>query len=139
MSASEAVPGLERQSLLEAFPGLSLEGTWGTASRLTVNYGPGPAKAYVDLSGADFPKGRVKLTDLMSETVYEGMGPTCGPRGFYLEVPAWGFQVFDLSKRSESCRKIRWRRTVIFPRHCLDLGGAGAESLCHPVLSLAKV
>jgi hypothetical protein len=47
-------------------------------------------------------EGRVwRLADRMSEAAYERSGRDLGERGLYLDLPAWGFHVFDADPTGE--------------------------------------
>jgi hypothetical protein len=63
---------------------------------VVVNFGPTPAQAYArpGLSGLD---GRMaRLTDLLSDARYDRDGAALAREGLYLDLPAWGAQVFDV-------------------------------------------
>ncbi len=74
------------------------EGTADQRLLITVNYGPTRSQGYVDLSSAELGRNRVRLQDLMSETVYERDGSDLLTQGLYLDLPAWGFHVFVLTE-----------------------------------------
>ncbi|HEY3359759.1 MAG TPA: alpha-amylase family glycosyl hydrolase [Polyangia bacterium] len=62
-----------------------------------VNYGPTQGQAYVDLGPEGPGGGRWLLRDLMGAARYVRDGNELRERGLYLDLPAWGYHVFELS------------------------------------------
>jgi glycosidase len=61
-----------------------------------VNFGPSQAQCYVTLD-MDGLRGRTfTLVDLLSEAQYRRSGAELAGQGLYLDMPAWGRQVFEL-------------------------------------------
>jgi hypothetical protein len=76
--------------------------SWESGNRrllVTVNYGPSPGQCYVDLSGSALAGGHTwRLLDLLTPTVtYEREGGDLAQRGLYLDLPAWGHHVFQVT------------------------------------------
>jgi len=74
----------------------------GTDRRLFVvaNYGPAPGQCYVRLPDEDLAGRRIHLRDLMNPiTTYERDGDDLRRRGLYLDLPAWGSHVFEITAR----------------------------------------
>ena len=66
----------------------------------TVNYGPTQGQCYVRLPFADLPGRALQLRDLMSPTtVYDRPGDQLAGRGLYLDMPAWGYHLFEITVR----------------------------------------
>jgi hypothetical protein len=65
---------------------------------VAVNYGPTRGQCYIRLPWSDLD-GRVwVLADLMAPTIeYERDGSDLARRGLYLDMPAWGYHVFDVA------------------------------------------
>ena len=75
----------------------------GSARRLlvTVNYASERGQCYVRLPWRDLGGREWILTDLMHpKTRYERAGDDLGGRGLYLDVPAWGYHVFEVAPRT---------------------------------------
>ena len=79
---------------------------WETAGRrllVTVNYGRGQGQCYLDLPWADLEGRLVVFQDVMIPTVrYEREGSDVERRGLYLDMPPWGYHVFEVLTPSES-------------------------------------
>ena len=65
---------------------------------VTVNYGPTQGQCVVRLAFGDLAGRTWLLRDLMNPTVkYERDGDELARRGLYLDLPAWGRHVFELT------------------------------------------
>jgi hypothetical protein len=74
------------------------EGTAGQHLLVAVNYGPTRGQGYVDLSNTGIRGNSLTVGDLMKPATYGVERPDVLSRGLYLELPAWGFQVFELTE-----------------------------------------
>jgi hypothetical protein len=64
---------------------------------IAVNYGRTQGQCYVQLPWTDLEGRTVVLQDFMNPPVrYERGGDELGRRGLYLDVPPWGYHVFDV-------------------------------------------
>jgi len=61
-----------------------------------VNYGPGPAQCYVTPGLSGLAGRSVRLVDLLGDAEYQRQGDDLAAAGLYLDMPAWGRQVFEL-------------------------------------------
>ena len=65
---------------------------------VAVNYGPTQGQCYVPLPFQDLPGRTWKLRDLLNpRNRYEREGADLAGRGLYLDLPAWGHHVFELT------------------------------------------
>jgi len=64
-----------------------------------INYGPTRGQCYVAVELGGLDQGVLVLTDLLSDARYEREGRTLAREGLYLDLPAWGTNVFDVSQR----------------------------------------
>ena len=62
-----------------------------------VNYADNQSQCYVRLPFADLDGGSVQLKDLMGTAAYERDGADLLARGLYLDLPPWGYHVFDVT------------------------------------------
>src|SRR5439155_1632661 len=71
--------------------------TWAARERrlvAAVNYGPSQGQCYVTLGCPELTGRRVTLVDLLGNARYER--DNLATAGLYLDMPAWGAQVFEL-------------------------------------------
>jgi len=75
---------------------------WECADRrllVAVNYGPTQGQCWVELATPALAGGTWRLRDLLDPAVrYERDGDELATRGLYLDVPAWGRHVFELTR-----------------------------------------
>jgi glycosidase len=64
---------------------------------VVVNYGPSQGQCYVTLDMPELAGRQYQLRDLMSEACYEREGNELAGNGLYLDLPAWGYHIFDLT------------------------------------------
>jgi glycosidase len=94
--------------LLECMPAWDGNGTWdaflawawqapnGQRLLIAVNYAGHQSQCYVRLPFADLAGRAVRLDDLMGAATYDRDGTELGSRGLYLDLPPWGYHVFDV-------------------------------------------
>jgi hypothetical protein len=79
----------------KAFVASAWEGPGGRRLLVTVNYGATQGQCYVRLPFLD--RGRaVRLRDQMGPAAYERSADELQEKGLYLDLPAWGYHVFEL-------------------------------------------
>lgn len=64
-----------------------------------VNYGPTQGQCYVGLPGAGLRGRQFRLADLLGPVRYDRGGDDLAARGLYLDLPAWGYHLFDVTER----------------------------------------
>ena len=84
------------------FLALSWRGAGGNRLLAVVNYGPTQGQCYVTLPFGDLAGRDWQLDDLLSAARYERAGDELCGRGLYLDMPAWGHQVFDVKSVTPS-------------------------------------
>src|SRR4029450_6854317 len=76
--------------------------SWETLSGqrrlVAVNYAGNQGQCYVRLPFPDLAGGSVALRDLMSPASYDRDGGELLSRGLYLDLPPWGYHVFDVTR-----------------------------------------
>jgi hypothetical protein len=95
--------------LLECRPAWDGNGTWDSfvafawtgpdeSRRLVaVNYVDHRSQCYVTVPWRDLGGRSWRLQDLTGPAVYDREGDDLGPKGLYLDMPAWGYHVFAVS------------------------------------------
>jgi hypothetical protein len=73
---------------------------WSGASDLrrlvVVNYANHPSQCYLPLPWDDLAGRTWRLSDRLGDAVYDRSGADLSSRGLYLDLPAWGYHVFDV-------------------------------------------
>jgi hypothetical protein len=64
---------------------------------VAVNYASNRSQCYVPLPFSNLKGRTVRFQDLMSAACYEYHGDGLQSQGLYLDMPAWGYHVFDVS------------------------------------------
>jgi hypothetical protein len=81
----------------DCFIASAWEGPGRESVLVTVNYAPHQSQCYIPLADSTFRGKSVRLKDLMSEVSYDRDGNDLLDRGLYLDVPPWGYHVFEVS------------------------------------------
>lgn len=63
---------------------------------VVVNYAPNQSQCYLRIPFEELHGKGVKLTDLMGSAEYDRDGDDIQSRGLYLDLPGWGYHVFNL-------------------------------------------
>lgn len=88
-------PAWDGNPTWQQFIAFSWQGSNGRRLLVTVNYGPSRGQCYVGLPGADLKGKEFVLRDLLSTARYERSGDGLASQGLYLDMPEWGYHVFD--------------------------------------------
>jgi hypothetical protein len=68
----------------------------GASLVVMINYAPIQGQCYTRLPLDGVHGGQVKLRDLMSDAVYDRNGEDLVTQGLYLDLPPWGYHVFEV-------------------------------------------
>jgi len=75
--------------------------SWQAASGqrllIAVNHSGHQSQCYVHLPFTDLGSHTIRVADLMGPASYDRDGSGLGGRGLYLDLPPWGFHVFELT------------------------------------------
>jgi glycosidase len=66
---------------------------------IAVNYAPYRGQCYLHIPADDLDGAAMRLRDLMGDAVYDRNGDDLRTLGLYLDMPAWGYHVFELTKQ----------------------------------------
>jgi hypothetical protein len=64
---------------------------------VVVNYAGNQAQCHVKFPFANLPGRTVHLRDLMSGACYERVGNNLVSPGLYIDLPSWGYHVFEVA------------------------------------------
>jgi len=96
----DARPAWDGNPTWERFIAFSWDGG-GRRLLVAVNYGPTQGQCYVRLPHTDLEGHGLRLRDLMNPTTTYGRhGDDLAGRGLYLDMPAWGYHLFELTARA---------------------------------------
>jgi len=94
---ADARPAWEGNPTWEHFVAFSWAGA-GRKLLVVANYGPTQGQCYIRLPDEDLTGRRIFLRDLMNPiATYERDGGDLTRRGLYLDLPAWGYHVFEVT------------------------------------------
>jgi alpha amylase-like protein len=93
----DCVPAWDGNGTWDSFLIYAWQGSGSDRLLVTVNYAVYQSQCYVPLPFPDLAGCTVRLKDLMSAASYERHGDELLSRGLYLDVPGWGYHVFELS------------------------------------------
>ena len=80
----------------DAFIAFSWTGPEGQRRLIVLNYSDHQSQCYVSLPWPDMAAHNWRLIDLMGTSVYDRQGADLSTRGLYLDLPPWGFNVFNV-------------------------------------------
>jgi hypothetical protein len=103
----ECVPAWDGNGSWDGFIAWSWEGAGGERRLIAVNYAGHPGQCYVRLRFGDIAGRGVRLADAMSPARYDREGGELAGRGLYLDLPAWGYHVFEVTMQQEVAETIR--------------------------------
>jgi glycosidase len=87
----------EGNSTWDAFLAFTWDGAEGRRLLVCVNYGPTQGQCYVTLPMPELRGKQVVLHDLLGTARYERSGDDFAENGLYLDLPAWGYYVFEMA------------------------------------------
>ena len=94
-SVLETAPAWDGNWTWDCFICFSWRGVNGESLIVAVNFAPNQSQCRLKLPAFE-AGGAVTLTDLMGSEIYERSGDEIISQGLYLDLPAWGYNVFDL-------------------------------------------
>ncbi len=86
----------ERNASSDDFIAFAWTGPGERRRLVAVNYAARRSQCFVGMPWSDLRGRTWRLTDRMGEDAYDRPGDDLAERGLYLDVPAWGFHVFDV-------------------------------------------
>lgn len=93
----ETYPAWEGNPSAAGFLAWSWELNGKSRLLVAVNYAPSRGQCYVPLPWLSAGDGMMRLRDTMSPAVYDRDGGSLAAPGLYLDLPPWGYHVFELA------------------------------------------
>jgi hypothetical protein len=95
----ESSPAWDGNWTHDCFIAWCWQSTDGQRRIVAVNYAANQSQCYVRMPFADLAGCTVRLEDSMGSALYEREGDELVSRGLYLDLPAWGYHVFEVSSQ----------------------------------------
>jgi hypothetical protein len=92
----EGVAAWEGNSTAECIIAFAWSDATGRQWLVTVNYAPNQSQCCVRLPFAEWHGASIRLVDQLSPAVYVRNGDDLLGRGLYLDLPPWGYHVFEI-------------------------------------------
>ena len=93
----ECAPAWDGNWTWDGFVAFNWCGAHGENLIVAVNYAGHQGQCYVKVPFGDRPRTTVRFSDLMSAATYDRDGRDIEARGLYLDMPAWGYHIFEIS------------------------------------------
>jgi hypothetical protein len=93
----ECTPAWDGNESWDSFIAFAWEGNNGVRSFVPVNYSPHASQCYIRLPFLETAGQSVRFRDLMSAALYDREGNELLSRGMYLDLPPWGYHIFELT------------------------------------------
>jgi hypothetical protein len=93
----ECAPAWDGNWSWDSFLAWTWQGSGGQRLLVAVNYAAGQGQCYVRLPFADLVGRQVGFTDRMGTGRYDRDGDELLSKGLYLDLPPWGYHVFDIT------------------------------------------
>jgi hypothetical protein len=94
----ECVPAWEGNWTWDCFIAFAWEEATGRRLLAAVNYAPNQSQCYVRLPFWELAGRTARLADLLGPAVYERDAGDLQTRGLYLDLPAWGYHLFEVTE-----------------------------------------
>ncbi len=94
----ECVPAWDDNWTWESFLAFWWLSTSGDRVLVVVNYSADQSQCYIRLPLAGVDGRTVRFTDVMGTAIYDRNEADLAARGLFLDMPAWGYHVFELSR-----------------------------------------
>jgi hypothetical protein len=91
------VPAWEGNGTWNSFLAFSWEEAGGMRALVTVNYASNAGQCFVRLPFSGMDGKSVCFSDLVSDSLYERDGDDLLSRGLFLDMPEWGYHIFEVS------------------------------------------
>ncbi|HVQ16181.1 MAG TPA: alpha-amylase family glycosyl hydrolase [Vicinamibacterales bacterium] len=93
----ECVPAWDGNWTWDSFLAFSWQGTSGEHLVVAVNYADHQSQCYLRLPLAGVSGRTVRFTDVMGTIIYDRADTDLAAHGLYLDIPPWGYHVFELT------------------------------------------
>lgn len=95
----KCAPAWDGNDTWNNFLAFAWEDIKGTRALVSVNYAPHNSQCFVHLPFTDLAGRSVMFRDMISPALYERDGCELSSKGIYLDLPAWGYHIFEIGNR----------------------------------------
>jgi hypothetical protein len=92
----DAQPAWKGNGSNAAFIASSWTGPGNLLRLVVVNYSPHQSQCYIKILWGDLSGRNWRFSDRLSHAVYDRNGDDLSTQGLYLDMPAWGYHIFDV-------------------------------------------
>ena len=92
----EVVPAWDGNPTWDQFIAFTWDGALGKRLLACIHYGSTQGQCYVRLPLPDLLARQVELRDLLSTAIYTRFGDDLNERGLFLDMPPWGYHLFEM-------------------------------------------
>jgi hypothetical protein len=93
----ECAPAWDGNQTSDCFLAWFWQGQGREQRLIVVNYAGNQSQCFARLPFPEFADRTVRLTDFMGRTIFDRPGNDLVARGLYLDLPPWGYHVFELA------------------------------------------
>ena len=93
----DCAPAWDANQTWDAFLGWAWQGPGAHRAIVAVNYAASPGQCYVRLPFDNLAGRALRFADLMGPASYDRAGDALLAQGLYLDLPPWGYHVFDVT------------------------------------------
>ncbi len=93
----ECLPAWDGNWTWDCFIAFAWQGPAGKRLLAAVNYAPNQSQCYVRIPFPDMEGRQVQFRDLLGSARYDRVGSEILARGLYLDMPPWGYHLFEVS------------------------------------------
>jgi hypothetical protein len=105
----ECTPAWDGNRTWDCFICFVWKGLDGRSLVIVVNYAPNQSQCYVQIPDDGLQGKTLRLVDLMGSAEYDRPADAIRSRGLYLDLPGWGYHVFEMtSRRSAEPKTEHW-------------------------------
>ena len=94
----ECVPAWDGNWTWDSFLAFWWQSTGGDRALVVVNYSSHQSQCHIRLPLAGVDGGTTRFTDVMGTAIYDRNEADLAAHGLFLDMPAWGYHVFELSR-----------------------------------------
>ena len=93
----ESSPAWDGNWTYDCFVCFAWQGSGRSSFLIVVNYAPNQSQCYLQIPVAELQGNTLRLADLMGSAEYDRQIDAIRSRGLYLDLPAWGYHVFEMT------------------------------------------